>query len=100
MFNFFIFILIFIISIFNKYIEACEQVCFYGNGDGNGYCDYWCKSDSGGHNSASDYAYNFASALRRNGFDCSVVGSAESSVHCNNMYGCKGHSWYAGNDCP
>ncbi|KAL1914329.1 uncharacterized protein VTP21DRAFT_9022 [Calcarisporiella thermophila] len=67
--------------------QACETLCWYTSGEGYGYCDYACK---GGHN----FAYNFASALRRNGYKgCSVVGSAETDVHCNNMSGCKSHTW-------
>ncbi|KAL1918883.1 uncharacterized protein VTP21DRAFT_2905 [Calcarisporiella thermophila] len=80
-------------------VSACETVCSYGAGDGFGYCDYSCNTDSGGHNSASDYTYNFAAALRGNGYDCHVEGSAESTVHCNSMNNCRSHSWKAGNDC-
>ncbi|KAI8065490.1 hypothetical protein BC940DRAFT_304238 [Gongronella butleri] len=76
---------------------ACEQVCFYGAGDGQGYCDYWCQGDSGGHNSGTDYAYNFKDAL---GQGCTVEGSAETSVHCPGMTNCHSHSWWAGSDCP
>jgi hypothetical protein len=88
-FSIFLFIFIFtIINIFNRNVEACEQVCFYGNGDGQG--------DSGGHNSGSDYAYNFKNAL---GHGCSVEGSAETSIHCPGMTNCQSHSWWAGSDC-
>ncbi|ORX51970.1 hypothetical protein DM01DRAFT_1336960 [Hesseltinella vesiculosa] len=78
---------------------ACETVCFYASGNGYGYCDYYCKKDSGGHNGASTYAYAFAKGLRAKGYRCSVVGSAESDVHCDSMTKCTTHTWKAGSDC-